>query len=103
MVIGINSTKLPKLPALDPSSCDDALSQAMLSVADMLPLKKHFVVDILSPPWWEQECTRAVEERRGAEILYCRNMFRENTYLRKILSIFLRYVPNPGGFFAERS
>ncbi|GBP82949.1 hypothetical protein EVAR_99740_1 [Eumeta japonica] len=64
--------KLSKLSASDPTSCTDDLSQIMLSVADdMFPLKKHSTVGIPSPPWWDQECKRAVEERRGAEIPYC--------------------------------
>ncbi|GBP84665.1 hypothetical protein EVAR_58888_1 [Eumeta japonica] len=71
--------KLPKLSASDLTSCADALSQVMLSVAhDTFPLKKHAVVGIPSPPWWDQECSRVVEERREAEILYCRNMSQEN-------------------------
>ncbi|GBP66587.1 hypothetical protein EVAR_47843_1 [Eumeta japonica] len=44
--------KLPKLCDSDTTSCADALSQAMLSVADdTFPLKKHCVVGIPSPPW----------------------------------------------------
>ncbi|GBP03072.1 hypothetical protein EVAR_102575_1 [Eumeta japonica] len=61
------------------NSCANSLPQAMISVADdMFPLKKHSVVGIPSPLWCDQECTRAVAERREAEILYCRNMSQEN-------------------------
>ncbi|GBP60090.1 hypothetical protein EVAR_31351_1 [Eumeta japonica] len=51
----------------------------MVSVADdMFPLKKYSVVVVPSPPWWDLEFTRVVGERRGAEILYFRNIFEEN-------------------------
>ncbi|GBP33545.1 Probable RNA-directed DNA polymerase from transposon X-element [Eumeta japonica] len=51
----------------------------MLSVAnDMFPLKKHSVEGIPTPPQWDQKYTRAVEKRRGTEILYYRNMSQQN-------------------------
>ncbi|GBP54661.1 Probable RNA-directed DNA polymerase from transposon BS [Eumeta japonica] len=63
----------------DPISCANALSQTMLLVVDvMFPLRNHSVLGIPTPLWWDQECIGAVEERRGAEILCCRNIFQEN-------------------------
>ncbi|GBP21427.1 hypothetical protein EVAR_12028_1 [Eumeta japonica] len=60
------------------------LSQAMLSlVDDMFPLKKHSVVGISSPPWWDQEYTRAV--RREEELKF----YTVETCPRKTLSTFL--------------
>ncbi|GBP62335.1 Probable RNA-directed DNA polymerase from transposon X-element [Eumeta japonica] len=80
---------------LNPTSCADALSQAMLSVTDdIFPLKKHSVVDILSPPWWDQECTQAVEEE---ELKF----YTVETCPRKTLSTFLRHVPSPGASSQE--
>ncbi|GBP30706.1 hypothetical protein EVAR_75930_1 [Eumeta japonica] len=87
--------RFAKLLTSDLTSRADVLSQTMLSVADdMFPLKKRSVVGIPSPPWWDQECSRALQEGRGAEILQCRNMSQDNFInLSKMRASF--------GFFAE--
>ncbi|GBP73864.1 hypothetical protein EVAR_52425_1 [Eumeta japonica] len=87
-------TKLPKLSASDLSFCTGTLFQIMLSVVDdILPQKKHCVAVIPSPPCWDQKYTRAVEEKRGAEILYCRNISQENFIdLSRIRAKFRRFI-----------
>lgn len=79
------------LPPVSPNSiqlCSDALISAINLTADkVFPLKNSAVGKIPSPPWWDKDCTKAVKERKMAEITYALCMSNENfEVLTKIMA-----------------
>lgn len=70
---------LPETSHIDVTSRSDSLSRVLIEVADeTFPLKKSGYDKIISPPWWDNECTNAIRERKEAEKEYCRFMTNEN-------------------------
>lgn len=63
---------------VNPLVCYSKLIEEILSSADeSIPLKKPRR-NLLSPPWWDAECTGVVRDRNSAETNYSSNMTLEN-------------------------
>lgn len=70
--------KVENLPELNNSNilvCSQLLANALIESAnETFPLKSCGPSLIPSPPWWDSECTMAVNQRKEAERCYCQDM-----------------------------
>lgn len=66
--------KLSSLPNVNQNSeslCASALAKLFIETADeVLPIKKQSSNFIPSPPWWDDECSKAVKKRKEIEAMY---------------------------------
>lgn len=70
---------LPQINNTNVSVCSELFSKILIEAADeSFPLKSSSSGRIPSPPWWDEDCTNAVRQRKEAEIKYCSNMTDEN-------------------------
>lgn len=85
---GLYASKLPSINSLNLKFCVDGLIDTILQCANMsFPLKKGRSIKIPSPPWWDKECSEAVNLRKAAESAFCHSMTRENfSNLNKIIA-----------------
>lgn len=76
-------SKVPQLPEILSGSseedCSRALALCMLEVADSIfPVKGIGQSGIPMPPWWDAQCSDAVQRRKEAERVYAEDMSDEN-------------------------
>lgn len=78
-VVEINVLSLSQPAVHNENSCADELTNIITMAANKtFPIKNVFLDRISSPPWWDKDCTVAVQKRNQAEENYNLNMTSEN-------------------------
>lgn len=72
-------SELPELSKENINHCSQLFTEVLIGAADeTFPAKKQGPNLIPSPPWWDEECTNAVKERKKVEKEYCTSMTDSN-------------------------
>lgn len=89
--------RLPDIANNCKQECSTALCQLITEAADAsFPLKNASTGRLPSLPWWDSECTEAVNKRKEAEIEYNTNMTDEN------FNILIDIIANTKTFLREK-